>query len=285
MTAITNRLDVRAWGVASPRRECAWPTVGLAAATVALWALVAAGLTWWSWPEALAVALLTLASYGSFTVMHEAVHGSLARSSTLNSLLGKLMSVGMGPMSSYTAYRMLHLEHHEHTNDAALDPDVYSGVGPRWWLPFSWLTTDLYYYWFYLGSLGRRPMGDQLRVIGENALLLGAASALVWQGHGREMLLYWFLPARITTTLLAWLFNYLPHRPYRVRASEDPLRATGVYCPESRLVRLLSAGHNLHQVHHLFPGIPFYDYTRVWRELGAELHAQGARTADTRSPA
>lgn len=279
MSAVTNHLNLRAWGVASPRRPIAWPTFTLAAATVALWALVAAGLAWWGWPEWLAVILLTIASYGSFTVMHEAVHGSLARSRPVNTVVGTLMSVGMGPTASYTAYRMLHLEHHRHTNDPALDPDVYSGAGPRWWLPFSWLSTDLYYYWFYLRSLGRRPMADQLMVVAENALLLGAAAALVWQGHGREMLLYWFLPARITTALLAWLFNYLPHRPYQVRAADDPMGATGVYQPESRLVRLFSAGHNLHQVHHLFPGIPFYDYGRVWRALGADLRA----ASDTRS--
>jgi ring-1,2-phenylacetyl-CoA epoxidase subunit PaaE len=143
----------------------------------------------------------------------------------------------------------------------------------------------LYYYWFYMRSLGRRPVADQLRVVGENVLFLGMAAALVWQGYAREMLLYWFLPARISATLLAWLFNYLPHRPYRARAADDPLRATGVYCVESRLVRLISAGHNLHQVHHLFPGIPFFDYLRVWRELGPELRTRNTAAIDTRSPA
>lgn len=273
MAAVLHRLGDRAWAVASPRGRIAVPTALLGAATLALWALAAAGIALWRWPEAFVVVLLTVASYASFTVMHEAVHGSLAQTRGLNTVLGTIASVGMGPTASYTAYRLLHLEHHRHTNDPGLDPDIVSGRGPRWWLPLSWLTTDLYYYAFYLRSLHRRAIGDQVRVVAENALLLGGAAALVWFGHGREMLLYWFLPGRITTALLACLFNYLPHRPYAARAAEDPVRATTVYCPESRLVRWLAAGHNLHQVHHLFPGIPFYDYARVWREIGADLNA------------
>lgn len=271
MAAVPHRLHDRAWAVASPRGSVALPTAMLGAATLALWGLAAAGVARWQWPDALVVGLLTVASYASFTVMHEAVHGSLARARWLNTLAGTIASIGMGPTASYTAYRLLHLEHHRHTNDPALDPDIVSGRGPRWWLPLSWLTTDLFYYAFYLRSLHRRAVGDQLRVVAENALLLGAAAVLVGSGHGREMLLYWFVPGRITTALLACLFNYLPHRPYAALGADDPDRATTVYRPESRVVRWLSAGHHLHQVHHLFPGIPFYDYARVWREVGTDL--------------
>lgn len=279
MSSVTQSMKARAWGAARPKGRFAARTLLLGMATVAVWALVAVGVTKWHMGYWLSVPLLTIASYGSFTVMHEAVHRSLGTSPLLNTVIGTVASIGMGPTSSFTAYRLLHLEHHRHTNDPAMDPDVYSGVGPAWWLPLSWLTTDLYYYWFYLRSLGRRSMSDQIQIVIENIALLGAAAAMVWYGHGVEMLMYWFLPGRITTGLLAYAFNYLPHRPHDVRADVDEVGATRVYGADSWLVALLSAGHNLHQVHHLFPGIPFYDYARVWRALGAELNAH-----DTRQP-
>lgn len=267
----------QAWSLASPDERVAWPTVGLFAAVWCLTAVTAFGALKLDWPAPLVVALLSVASYAMFTVMHEAVHGSVFRRPWANVLIGTFASVFMGPTSSYTAYRSLHLQHHRCTNDRRTDPDFYSGAGPAWWLPFAWATTDLAYYWFYLKTSRTRPIKEQLRVFAENAAMVGALIVLYRLGWLTEALLYWVLPSRVATTALAWGFNYLPHWPYTHRSVDDPYRATRVVWPTSLLATVLLQAHNFHQIHHLFPGIPFYRYARLWRHCAADLQAQGAR--------
>lgn len=272
-------LQPEAWALATPEVRVAWPTLALLAGVLALLAAAAYGGLRLDWPPAVLVALLTLASYAGFTVMHETVHGSVFRSRAANTVLGTLSSVLMGPSASYTAYRALHLQHHRHTNDPALDPDFYSGQGPAWWLPLAWLSTDLNYYWFYLKGSRSRPLAEQARVGLENLLLLGSFAALCWFGWAREALLYWLLPSRLAAGMLAWAFNYLPHWPYACRADEDPYRATRVVWPGSLLATVVLQGHNFHQIHHLFPGIPFYRYARLWRQCAVELQKRGQHHA------
>ena len=44
-------------------------------------------------------------------------------------------------------------------------------------------------------------------------------------GHGWELLLLWALPSRIASTMLAFTFDYLPHRPHK---SRDRFEGTNV---------------------------------------------------------
>jgi len=264
--------------LASADIDTAWPTVALCGAVLGLTAATALGAVHLHWPTAVVVALLTLASYAMFTVMHEAVHGSVFRRRPwANALIGTLASPFMGPTASYTAYRTLHLQHHRHTNDPRTDPDHYSGAGPAWWLPLAWLTTDLHYYVCYLKLARTRPWTEAVRVTAENAALFGLLAALVWHGWAMEALWYWVLPSRLSTALLAWGFNYLPHSPYACLAEDDPYRATRTVWPHSRLATVLLQAHNFHQVHHLYPGIPFYRYARLWRQCAPELQTRGQR--------
>ena len=42
------------------------------------------------------------------------------------------------------------MQHHRFTNDKSKDLDIYVATGPRWLLPFKWLSLDLNYLYFYL---------------------------------------------------------------------------------------------------------------------------------------
>src|SRR5207249_8011774 len=156
------------------------------------------GFTGWL-SDAIVIPALAICSYGMFTVMHEAVHGSILNrrpatrvSRAITRLIGGITSVWMGPSASYTAYRHLHLAHHRCTNDRDHDPDVYNGVGPWWWRPLSWLTTDFYYFYFYLTRASSRPLHERLAVLCESLSFLGAFIVLCVCGFTYEALAYWF---------------------------------------------------------------------------------------------
>jgi beta-carotene hydroxylase len=251
----------------SPR--VAWPTLALFAAALSTWILaITMGVT--AGPRVLAVVVAALGAYAAFTPLHEAAHRSVARARWVSEVIGRIASVPL--MGPFPAVRYFHLEHHKHTNDAAADPDHWSGRGPFWALPLRWLTQDLHYYWRYAMSFTRRPMRERLEVVVTGVLFAAVILAACVMGHGRDVLLFWVLPARIAVLVLAFAFDWLPHRPHQVTSKEDRYRATSAF--EGRLLFVALLGQSLHLVHHLYPGVPFYRYGRVWLATG---RASGAR--------
>jgi fatty acid desaturase len=252
----------------------AWPTLLLAVVALALWAvglgLVATG------SFAVGLGAMTLGAYVAFTPLHDATHKAVAsKHRWLNELVGRLSVVPLfGP---YLAFKFVHLEHHAHTNDAAKDPDHYSARGPWPLLPLRWMTQDLHYYAVYLRA--GRPPAEVADVVISLTLLLGAVALLIATGHGL-VALAWLLSSRLALGLLAFAFDYLPHRPHTVLQRDDRFRATSMRLGLFWQVLLLNQSHHL--VHHLQPQVPFYKYPDLWTTQEAELRARGAVVVNER---
>jgi fatty acid desaturase len=238
----------------------AWPTLVVLACALGTWMLgFALGVTR-TGPAAVAFMLAAAGAYAAFTPIHEAAHRSIARAPWVSALAGRLASIPL--LGPFPAVRYFHLEHHKHTNDPDLDPDHWSGRGPSWVLPLRWTTQDLRYYALYVGR-SRRPTHERIEVYATAFVLVLAIAAACAVGHGRDVLLFWVLPARAAIFLLAFAFDWLPHHPHSVTSKQDRFRATRVI--EGRILHALFFGQSLHLVHHLYPGVPFYRYARVWR--------------------
>jgi beta-carotene hydroxylase len=242
----------------------AWPTLALLAGALAVWSLgIALG-------GIAGLLLATLGAYVAFTPMHDAAHRSIARARWVNELAGRLAVIPLfGP---FPAIRTIHLTHHKHTNEPDLDPDHWSGRGPRILLPLRWLTQDLHYYALYVRM--RRPRAERLESYLTLVLLVAIAIALAATGHGRTVLLGWLLPARLAIGVLAFAFDFLPHRPHTTPARIDRIAATHVF--PGPLKYAASLGQSMHRVHHIYPGVPFYRYAAIWRAG----HARGPLTQD-----
>jgi fatty acid desaturase len=256
-----------------------WPALLLAAAAWGVWGGGAwLGVTGRA-PAAVAVGVGALGAYLAFTPLHEAAHRAVApRRRALNDWLGRLCAPLL--LAPFAVFRHEHLQHHRHTNSPAQDPDAWSGRGPALLLPLRWATQDLHYYWRFPRALPLLTRGERAETAAAMALMLGAAGALLALGQGRALLLAWVLPARLAILVLAFAFDYLPHRPHRVTAAEDRYRATRVV--DSPLLGVLLLSQNYHLVHHLYPAVPFHRYGRVWRAQEAQLRARGAKV--TRLP-
>lgn len=225
----------------------------------------------------------TIASFLAFTPMHDASHKSIARKKWINQWIGRLSAWLLA--APFGAFRFVHLEHHKHTNHEEKDPDYWSGKGPFWFLPFRWLTQDLHYYVIYIRRWDERPQSER-REVACTVVLLVMCAVLLWiLGWGSWAFWLWLLPARLATALLAYGFDYLPHTPHQIRASEDRYKAT-IIRPESFLTPLL-VYQNYHLIHHLYPGVPFYRYGEVWKiqkeylvEKGAEMRSWRGETLE-----
>jgi fatty acid desaturase len=239
----------------------AWPTLALFSGAMLVWATgVGLGFTR-RLPAPAAVALASLGAYAAFTPLHEAAHRSIARARWVSEVVGRLAAVPF--LGAFPAVRYFHLEHHKHTNDGERDPDIWSGRGPRWMLPFRWLTQDLRYYALYACRFRARPTRERREVALTTAILAVFSLSLVLSGHGRDAFVYVVVPARLAVAFLAFAFDWLPHRPHHVAARVDRHAATGAM--EGRFLYVALLGQSLHLVHHLFPGVPFYRYAPVWR--------------------
>jgi beta-carotene hydroxylase len=247
----------------------AWPTIVVAIAALATFAgsFVVA-----QYSLVAAAVVATIAIFAAFTPVHEAAHHNVARSRFVNGLVGHACVLLL--MGSLGAYRFLHGEHHKHTNKVDDDPDRFSGTGPSLLLPLRWATQDLAYLVFYGRHWSHRPLAERLDLVASAVLYAALVLAAVIAGERALVVVIavWLVPSRVALVLLAWTFDWLPHRPH---SDVDRHRATTLH--SSPLLSVLMLGQNFHLVHHLFPGVPFYRYTRVWNARRRELVALGAR--------
>ena len=259
------------------RPNVAWPTIALCVVANAAWLGAAwlghVGRLHW----AVAVPICWYAIYTLFTPMHDAAHGSVARSRWLNDGVGLVASAPF--LFLYRPFRLVHLAHHRHINDEELDPDHFAGIvdGPlsEALLPVRWLTLFLHYI-SYCVKRAAEPRGGRWAAV-LNDVGVGAPCYLyaLWRGFGWSAVVFWLLPFLLGSATLVFAFDYLPHRPHKV--TTDPYRATSVLRPSSRVATAILLSQNLHNIHHLAPNLPFYQYAAVWRACETELTRRGTR--------
>jgi fatty acid desaturase len=273
------------------RPPIAWPTVVLAVASVGLWAwgmhMGATGRL----SRGATTLVCGVATYVAFTPLHDATHSAVApRYPRLNDAVGLLASLPF--MGIFRVFRTVHLAHHAHCNVGKLDPDHWAGEGPPLLLPLRWLTVMPYYsHHVHLAAEAeeRRAAaaadGDAVPTRWRTArrdidLAPGAFLAALWWLFEAHATL-WQPPFFLATAFLMYSFDYVPHRPHKTPHRVDPYAATSV----AVLSTALPEGHltipwlaqNYHNIHHLWPTLPFYRYASVWRAHRDTLLARGTK--------
>lgn len=268
-------------GILAPAKEAikapnlAWPTIVLAVSVIFSWSWVSWNTFFNDFSLGLACLLNTVLAYVSFTPQHDAVHGSISRKyPRLNNWIGRM--AGLPLFSPFYAFQRLHLAHHKHTNDPKNDPDFWSGRGPWYVLPFRWLTQELYYWYISFTRIRETSKRKEKEVIFTIVLFYGIALGVACTGYFNAVLWAWIVPSRLASGLLAFLFDYLPHRPHKTRLSDDPFQATRNI--EGRGLSLLFLAQNYHLVHHVFPTVPFYRYLRLWRRHWMWFRERGGKS-------
>lgn len=171
---------------------------------------------------------------GLFITAHDAMHGTVSSHKPLNNSMGWLAAL----LFSYNFYHRLFPKHHEHHRFVASgqDPD-YHHSGKFW--PWYWSFIKTYLTW------------GQLALMGITFQLLR-----IWFPTP-NLVLYWMLPAIMSTFQLFYFGTYLPHR------GEQRNKHRSASLPKNHVWAFLSCYFfGYHYEHHDAPGTPWW---RLWR--------------------
>lgn len=227
--------------------------VTLALALVGAWlALHVYGVFFYSFSSAavliapLLVALITWLNVGLFIVAHDAIHGSLVPGRRgVNLWFGRIALV------LYAGFRFgrlepKHLEHHR-APGTGTDPDFNAAHPTRLW---PWYRQFM-----------RRYFGATEFL----TLSLAVAAYLLIGARIANLLLFWAIPAILSSLQLFYFGTYRPHR-HESRAFADSHNArTNEFGWFASLISCFHFGY--HHEHHLSPHVP-------WWRLPAERKAR-----------
>ena len=249
-----------------------------------------------------ALPLLITMVYISFTPMHEAVHNAIFTHSSgyfwLNDWFGTLAGIPL--LVTFRSLRFIHLQHHKYTNDSENDPDLWScHVPKRYYLPFRWVTHLFHYYEYYYKHGSERPKEERYATL---IVLFGIYIApwILFDGDTRSKLFFnFFVPSWGAISFLAYIFVFIPHRRH---STPDMYKGTNVTslinCQTKdylnagknknenenersvaalKILTPLMLCQNYHNIHHLYPWIPFYKYSKIWYKFDEYFIQKGTK--------
>jgi beta-carotene hydroxylase len=276
------RLDQEA--VASASRYMggvAWPTVILGLAVTASYlatvAMALAGmLSLW-----IAIPVVAVLTYASYTVAHDSIHGSISGNSKslrwINKALGYMAAwILMIPL---TAHRHEHMAHHRHANDPEHDPDfpvsrmqdsVLAAARAAMHITAGQFSHYFKHRW------SKAPAKQNLVMCLEVAIAIVPRLAVLISGYWFEGLALFVLAWLIGVVVLLYLFAYIVHRPHDQEGRYMDTSTILVPGALGKLLTWLWLFQNYHSIHHLFPRVPFYHYAKLYQEIEEGMAARGA---------
>ena len=263
--------------------KVAWPTVilGLLFAAVYIAAVVmslAGLLSLW-----LAVPVVALVTYLSYTILHESVHGSIGGNHRSLRWLNKAMGYVAAwiTMIPLTAHRYEHMAHHRYANDEQRDPDFHMGsmrdslLAPVLAAVRAWVSQFTYYA---KHRWADAPPRQNVILCLEVAAALLPRLAVILAGYWVEGLALFVLAWMIGAIILIYSFAYIVHRPHDQTGRY--VDTATILPPEPAPLRFvlnwLWMFQNYHSIHHLFPRVPFYKYAELYEEIEDVMEAKQA---------
>ena len=247
---------------------------------LSLWPLVLFGV----FPLWAAFPIATLNVMLCYLPSHEAQHDIIARPGEplrwLNELVGTVSTIPLG--TPYQVFKLTHMEHHKHTNDSLLDPDINTRATSGW----DFIRKSLQ---------GRQPQGKASASYGATLQRIGTPqaqramlTALVFQltylsvlftcaltGHAIEAALLWWLPRHIGITYIGFFLSWAPHYPATETGRYRDTRGF-----RSHWGNIGSMGMQFHIIHHLHPRIPLLRTPAAFYALKPILEARGCDLGD-----
>ncbi|MEQ8746074.1 fatty acid desaturase [Pyruvatibacter sp.] len=229
--------------------------LGLAALVIGAWLAIHVTAVFvlplsgtWLLAAPLVVAVQTVLSVGLFIIAHDGMHGSIApfRPALNKRIAAFCLLIYAG--FSYKALAPEHMRHHARPGTAD-DPDFHA---PN---PHSFAA---WYFGFFRHYFGLREFGVLTVILAVYVLLLGAPIG--------NLLLYWAVPALLSSLQLFYFGTYRTHRPVEGDAFVDEHHARTVDLPP--LLSLLTCFHfGYHLEHHHHPHEPWWRLPAVRRAV------------------
>lgn len=182
------------------------------------------------------ILVLTHLYTGLFITAHDAMHGSVSKNQKVNHAIGHITAT----LFSFNFYRRLFPKHHEHHRFVATDkdPDYHGGNFFIWYLSFlrQYITI-----WQIL-----------LMAITFNVLKLFIPT--------ENLIVFWMLPAVLSTLQLFYFGTYLPHKGEH---TPENVHKSGSQKLNHALAFLSCYFFGYHYEHHASPGTPWWQLWKV----------------------
>lgn len=234
--------------------------------------LAAIGITHWSiffYP--LTVLLIGSRQRALASLMHEACHKTLCSQRMLNNFIGRYC-VGYPIFQSFDAYVSSHVvRHHLHLGNERLDPDhanyVANGLFEvRDRLDFVWnhvlktifLCNARKYMKYLFAYRFASLVGNKKECTGFVVVQLILLTVLTVAVGPLGYIMFWLVPYVTAFQVIGWFSEMSEHYPM-IRSEKSALTMSRNRFPSWwEAIFIGMHGDNLHLVHHLFPGIPFW---------------------------
>lgn len=203
-----------------------------------------------------AILIQTFLYTGLFITAHDGMHGLIApRSKSANNFWGTLC-VFLYALFSFNQLRREHHRHHAHPGSAD-DPDFHDGEHRGFW---AW-------YFHFLKTYVTWPQIAGMALAFNILLHLFNVPQI-------NLLLFWVVPALLSTLQLFYFGTYLPHRepaggydnPHRARSNAFSVFWSFITCYH----------FGYHWEHHEFPHVPWWKLPSVRRQLLLASHASNS---------
>jgi beta-carotene hydroxylase len=263
--------------------KVAWTTVTLGIVFAAVYlttvGLALAGLlSLW-----VAVPIVAVVTYLSYTILHESVHGSIGGNDRSLRWLNKAMGylAAWVTMIPFTAHRYEHMAHHRYANDEERGPDFHMGgmqsslLAPVGAALRAWVSQFAYYR---KHRWADAPTRQNLILCLEVAAALCPRLAVIVAGYWVQGLALFVVAWIIGAIILIYLFAYVVHRPHDQvgRYADTSTILPPASAPLRSALNWLWMFQNYHSIHHLFPRVPFYRYAELYEEIEDVMEARQA---------
>jgi len=253
----------------------AWKTVILSLIAQIFWIAIVGLVLTNKLDFIIGMILLSLSTYLNFTPMHEASHGNISGKNKklkfINSIIGHSSSLSM--FIPFTIFKLLHLQHHSHTNKPELDPDYWVATRNPFILFFKIFTIKIGYYFHVFFRPKSSVKNARISILYSFSIYYSLIAFVeFYSGKGLIFISLWFGSAVIALALLALVFDWLPHNPHKkIGRWIDTIIIDKSWLTYPLLYQ------NYHLCHHLYPRVPFYQYKKLFIELENEMVTRGSK--------
>ncbi|MBN9413119.1 MAG: fatty acid desaturase family protein [Candidatus Paracaedimonas acanthamoebae] len=214
------------------------------------------------------------------TLLHEAAHSRLAKSKTLNYFIGTFLSGYLILWEYYTFTRSHVKDHHLYLGDRLNDPDyvyhqetgLYDFQSRKDFIskyiikPFLLGTVFSYLKYIFINRASEVFKHKKQAFI-MLSYLLSIVLLAGYLGFIKHLIILWLIPLFTIFPIIGWFIELSEHYPLVAEHDVD------LYMTRNRFSSFLEAMifsihcENLHLVHHLRPGIPFWNLKNAHRIL------------------
>lgn len=219
-------------------------------------------------PYIMYLILSSIYFYINFTPFHESSHRLIASSpyNYLNDIVGRASSIIYG--TSYVGWRFLHNLHHKFTNHD-IDPDNFYNSLSEVIVKGAFL--DVIYLYNYMKHIHTRPFKEIIESLITYGCIFSFYGYLIYNNLGMSLFLYYILPVRFALLYASIMLDYNAHHNCKAKENDSILstnKVSGFFIKDDSplLLSLFTQNQNYHNIHHLYPYIPFYKYQNIWND-------------------